>query len=37
MMQVPRVESYRGFIFISQAAEGPEPEGLSRLYGDLAR
>ena len=37
MLQVPRVESYRGFIFVSQAAGGPEPGGLPRPHDDLDR
>ena len=37
MVSVPRVQSYRGFIFLSLAADRPQPRRYARLHEDLAR
>ena len=37
MVQVPRVKSYRGFVFASEADRRAEPGGIPRLHDDVAR
>ena len=37
MVRVPRVQSYRGFIFAQSRCRRPQPGGLPRLYEDVAR
>ena len=37
MRAVPRVKSYRGFVFASMAADGPSLEEVARPYAHLAR
>ena len=36
MLRVPRVSSYRGFIFVNQSEDGPSSGKLARIHGDIA-